>query len=101
VYDLTIAHVTAPSHANSTPAAIIAEKTAKKKALYEPLLGDEPFVVLPARGHGKAEESLRDLIRTLAGMAEKRPADLYEELSVELARGVGLSLVEARRPKRR
>jgi hypothetical protein len=101
VYDVTIVHTTAPSHAHTEPSRIVADKVAAKNALYGPLLGDEPFVVLPARALGTIEKPLRDLVVRLSVLAERKPADVMEGLSVVLARGVGLSLVEARRPSRR
>ena len=100
VYDVTVARTTAPSYGDERPAHIVANKVAAKNAFYGPLLGDEPFVVLPARALGKVEDALRNLVRDLCLRAGSSPKDALENLSVALARGVGLSLVEARRRQR-
>ena len=57
-------------------------------------------MVLPARALGKVEDQLKKLVRDLCGLAGASPKDALEDLSVALARGVGLSLVEARRRQR-
>jgi len=97
VYDVTIAHVTAPSYAATSPEQIVANKIRAKEALYLPLLGDEPFVVLPARAHGTIEPALRTLVKRLATLAEIPTALALDRISVALARFVGLSIVEGRR----
>ena len=100
VYDVTVAHTTAPSFRNERPSKITKDKTEKKKKFYAPILGNEPFVVLAARALGYIEKPFRKLVKELCEIAEISPRDALEELSVVLARGVGLSLVEARRPHR-
>jgi len=100
VYDVTVVHTTAPSHANTRPGRIVDKKVADKTAFYTPLLAGEPFVVLPVRALGKIEDETRALIKTLSTIAETDPREALEEVSVALARGVGLSLVEARRAHR-
>jgi hypothetical protein len=78
----------------------VAQRIASKKALYEPLLGDEPLVVLPARALGHIEPQLEQLVRRLARLAEIPQDDALDELSIALARGLGVALVDARRPTR-
>ena len=101
VYDVTVAHVTAPSYAGRTPASIIAGKISAKHDLYDPILGGEPLVVLPLRALGGIEPDTKLLVRTLAGLAGESPEHLCAGLSVALARGVGLALAGARRPNLR
>jgi hypothetical protein len=97
LYDLTVVHVTAPSYQGKPPKNIIAGKVRHKTAFYTPHVGDEPFVVLPARALGGIEKPLLKLVRQLARMAEANQDQAIGKLSAALAQGVGNTLVSARR----
>jgi len=98
LYDVTIIHATAPSYANVPVENVIRAKTTHKENFYGPLLDPhEPFVVLPARALGFIEKPLQSLVFELADAAEIPRQDAIAELSVALARGVGQTLVDARR----
>lgn len=97
VYDVTVAHTTAASYGTQSPESIIAQKTTRKTEFYTPHLGDEPFVVLPARALGAIEKPLSDLVRTLAHEGGTTTVEALARVSVALARGVGHTLVSARR----
>ena len=70
--------------------------------MYIPLLGSEPFVVLPFRALGGIDTASVELLRRLVGKTEDPDfSHCLAGLSVQLAVGVGRSLVEARRPTQR
>jgi len=111
-YDFTVIHVTAPSYNSSgmKAEALIADREREKQRYYREanLTDDQVLVVLPVRALGGLGAATIELLRRVAVVAERCPAEVLAEFSFllqvfngEVSRGAGRSRVGVGRARGR
>jgi hypothetical protein len=97
VYDVTVAHTTAPSHLQTPVAEILRRKIEHKATFYTEMCKPFGFAVLPVTAHGRIPDETAMLLKRLARACGRTGKDVITSFSVTLQRLNGEILVNAQR----
>jgi len=91
VFDVTVIHSTAPSHARTERAQLLKDKVQAKTKLYEGMVSasSERFLVLAIYSHGAIPIESRAFLQRIADMKEVPRADVEAAVTNALQRGNG------------